>query len=150
MANAGDILFSIKDNPGLNKSYNILFNTNTDWDTNSVSLEVSYFCLKEEKKFNDGNVIDAKELLVGVGYCEKTNMINVCSIDESVKRYFWVNLDEVDTRGTFKEDWSLEDVKLHHKIINEKWTTENNIKKESKKKKEIAKLEKLKGKNQKR
>jgi hypothetical protein len=132
MLKVDEILFSKKPSEPL-KHFNVLFNTNVDWDTDMVSVDVSYFALKENKILGE-NIINKNDKLVGVGTCDKTGKINVCHFDGSYQTYFWVEPSEVEGFKVIKENWEIEEVRRHNKAIKEKWTTEKSIKKELKKK----------------
>jgi hypothetical protein len=108
----------------------ILFNTDINWDTDVQSVHVSYFQLKEEKSFHNSNFINKEDKLIGVGFCNKTNKINVCFLDENSQIYFWVKPEEINFIGTYEEYWEKNDVRIHVKAIKEKWTTEKNTEKE--------------------
>lgn len=112
----------------IGKEYNALFSTNVDWDTDTVSVDVSYFSLKVNKIFKDDNTIYAGDPLVGVGFCEKTNMINVCCFDGISQKYFWVKPEEVNAVESISEKWNINDVQRHLKAIKEKWTTQKKTK----------------------
>jgi hypothetical protein len=135
MHNVDEILFPKNITDSL-KDSNILFSTNIDWDTDMASVHVSYFYLKEDKYLKNDNHISSKERLIGIGLCNKTGMINVCHFDGECHIYFWVKPEELsDNIETVKEEWEVEDVRLHVKAIKEKWTIERNSKKELSKKK---------------
>ncbi|SRR3972149_1174908 len=112
----------------------ILFQTNINWDTDMVSVDVSCFVLKKDKIIGD-NTIMTSERLYGVGICEKTGMINVCNFDGNYYTYFWVMPDEIISINPSVEEWYSDDVKRHIKAIREKWIIEKNTKKELKQKK---------------
>ena len=121
------ILFPKKINKKLDeKSLNLdyLFNTEADCDVTDVT--VSYFLLKKDIELDEENIIYRDTKVMGVGFCEKTNMINVCFNETKSKKYFWVNSDDVSDPIVIQEKWKLKDVKLHNKAIKEKWVIEKN------------------------
>lgn len=137
MRNIDKILFS-NDSSESPKSFNSLFDMNIDSDTDTLLVDVSYFVLKSNKILGD-DIIETTERLIGVDFCEKTGMINVCSIDGRYYKYFWVRLDEVKAESTSVELWKINDIKTHIKSIKEEWTIEKNTKNELKKKKNKGK-----------
>ncbi len=135
MLNIDEILFPNTLLTESAKNLNAIFNTNINWDTDTMSVDVSYFSLKNDKTLGEDIVINTTEQLIGLDVCEETGMINVCLFDENHYRYFWVKLDEIYNLKTVTEYWKIDDVKRHLKAINEKWTTKKNIKNELKQKK---------------
>jgi hypothetical protein len=147
MLNIDEILFANKQPKESSKKLNALFNTSIDWDTDMVSVDVSYFLLKEDKTLGDDNIISAGELLIGIGVCDKTGMINVCHFDEDYHKYFWINSEDVKAVEPVVEHWEFNDVKRHIKAIKERWTTQivKDIKKDSNQKKNRQKSTEQKG-----
>lgn len=142
-----DILFSQTHSESFNQR-NVLFNTDINWDTDVVPVDTSYYYLKANKKFEDFT-ISTSQLLVGVEICNETEMVNVCYCDGDNYIYFWVNLEDVKSINSIKENWIISDVKRHIKAIKEQWTndkksTTKEFKKKSNKVKSIAPREILK------
>lgn len=133
-----DILFSQTHSESFNQR-NVLFNTDINWDTDVVPVDTSYYYLKANKKFEDFT-ISTTQLLVGVEICNETEMVNVCYCDGNNYIYFWVNLEDVKSLNSIKENWIISDVKRHIKAIKEQWTADkNSTTKELKKTKNKAK-----------
>ncbi len=139
MLKVEDILFSNTHSESFNQR-NVLFNTDINWDTDVVPVDTSYYYLKANKKFEDFT-ISTTQLLVGVEICNETEMINVCYCDGNNYVYFWVNLEDVKSINSIKENWIVNDVKRHIKAIKEQWTTDKKSTiRESKKKKNKVSL----------
>jgi len=143
MPNADEILFSKK---GHVKYNDALFNTDINWDTDSVSIHVSYAFLLKDKTLGKDNIVYSDDPLIVVGFCIETDKFNVCSTAMNSKIFFWVDKAEISEIQTSLEHWPIEEVRLHHKSINEKWMTiKTNTTKELSKNKTKLKKRELKG-----
>ena len=47
----------------------ILFPNQLDINNDSVSIDVSYYTLKNNKVFEDGNMVNSNEQLITIGIC---------------------------------------------------------------------------------
>jgi hypothetical protein len=135
MINIDEILFS-KESKNSSSS---LFYTDVNFDTDTAFIDISYFEIKKEKKLSDDDIVKLGQRVIGVGFCREKNIINLCVFDENPKIYFWTSIEDVEFKETVKENWNLEDIKIHYKAVNEKWTIRKPIKKELKKNKNSLK-----------
>jgi hypothetical protein len=89
----------------------------------SVSVDISYFYLSQKKILSQDTTIEPNDALIGVGYDEQKQMINLYRSYFDTDVFFWVKVDEIGRYTSSSEQWSLNEVKRYNKAIKENWVT---------------------------
>lgn len=85
---------------------------------------VKYYRLKEKKNMMDLSSFPKGQLLIVIKTEEEKMFMETVELSKSIpdiKKFFWVNMDEVDFVEEKEEQWSPERSSQIEKIVNEKW-----------------------------
>jgi hypothetical protein len=102
-------------------SAEILFDKS--YEDKNILVDITYFYLSTKKVISTETTIEPNEELIGVGYDEAKQMINLYKSYSDTDIFFWANIDEIGRYSTSLEQWSFNEVKRHNKAIKENWVT---------------------------